>query len=45
MTFNINKSIEILERTPMILASFLDGLSEGWIKNNEGENTWSAYDV
>ncbi|QHI34812.1 hypothetical protein IMCC3317_01560 [Kordia antarctica] len=45
MNFELNNSIEILERTPLILESFLSNLSSNWIKNNEGENTWSPYDI
>lgn len=45
MTFNLNKSIEILECTPNVLATFLNGLSDEWILTNEGEDTWSPYDV
>ncbi len=45
MKFSIEKSIEILERTPAILESYLKDLSQDWIKKNEGENTWSPYDI
>ncbi|GAA4272939.1 DinB family protein [Aquimarina gracilis] len=45
MVFDINKSIEILQRTPLILESLLQGISKEWVENNEGENTWSAYDI
>ncbi len=45
MKFDLNKSIEILERTPIILDSILSDLSNSWITSNEGENTWSPYDV
>jgi len=45
MDFNLNKTIEILERTPAVLATLLHGLSDDWIKNNEGHDTWSPYDV
>lgn len=45
MKFDLNKSIEILERTPKILEFFLNDLSSSWIKSNEGENTWSPYDI
>lgn len=45
MTFEINKSIEILERTPNVLKTLLSGISEEWLKSNEGENTWSPYEV
>jgi len=45
MTFDINKSIEILERTPAVIETLLSGLSSDWIENNEGENTWSPYNI
>jgi uncharacterized damage-inducible protein DinB len=45
MQYSIRKSIEILSRTPVTLIQLLDGISEDWTSNNEGENTWSAYDV
>jgi hypothetical protein len=45
MEFNLNKSIEILERTPKVLEVLLNGLSTVWIQNNEGGETWSPFDV
>lgn len=45
MTFSIDKSIEILGRTPAVLESLLIGISEDWIFNNEGDDTWSPYDI
>ena len=45
MNFRLDKSIEILERTPDVLRLMLDGISAEWTNNNEGEETWSAYDV
>lgn len=45
MKFNLHKSIEILSRTPFTLETLLSGLSEEWLKNNEGPGTWSPYDV
>ncbi|WP_272149863.1 DinB family protein [Tenacibaculum aiptasiae] len=45
MNFELNKSIEILEKTPQILEALLNGLSKEWIVNNEGKNTWSPYDI
>ena len=45
MQFNIDASIEILERTPLVLITLLNSLDERWTSNNEGENTWSPYDV
>jgi hypothetical protein len=43
MEFNLNKSIEILSRTPFVLKSLLENLSEDWTKNNEGGDSWSPY--
>ena len=45
MKFNLNKSLEILERTPAVLEQLLSGLSDDWVMINEGGETWSAYDV
>lgn len=45
MTFDVQKSIEILERTPLVLTSMLQGISKEWLHTNEGEDTWSPYDV
>ncbi|MEM8568236.1 MAG: DinB family protein [Bacteroidota bacterium] len=45
MNFAFDKSLEILERTPRTLEFLLSGLSKAWIMNNEGENTWSPYDI
>ncbi|WP_299548647.1 DinB family protein [Seonamhaeicola sp.] len=45
MTYSIPKALEILERTPETLNALLLGLSDDWIHNNEGDNTWSPFDV
>jgi DinB superfamily len=45
MDFSINKSIEILERTPSVLKQLTNNLSADWITNNEGGETWSVFDV
>ena len=45
MNFNLKKSLEILERTPIVIESYLSDLSEEWIYTNEGEGTWSPYDI
>jgi hypothetical protein len=45
MEFSLENSIEILERTPGVLGSHLNGLSDDWLKNNEGESTWSPYEI
>ena len=45
MNFKIDKTIEILERTPDILIVMLQGISPEWTTNNEGGETWSVYDI
>ena len=45
MEFNLSKSLEILSRTPVVLKSLLENLSEDWTKNNEGGDSWSPYDI
>ncbi len=45
MEFSINKSIEILEKTPDVLAQLTKNLSADWVMNNEGGETWSVFDV
>jgi hypothetical protein len=41
----MDDSYEILKRTPGVLSALLNGLDEKWTSNNEGENTWSPFDV
>lgn len=43
--FDLEKSIEVLERTPSVLDNMLRGLSDEWINNNEGPETWRPYDI
>ena len=45
MSFSIEKSIEILERTPEVLETMLQNVSAEWTENNEGGETWSVFDV
>jgi len=45
MHFTIEKSIEILERTSGVLNAMLHNISADWTSNNEGEETWSVYDI
>jgi hypothetical protein len=45
MTFDLDKYLEVLERTPAVLETLLAGLSPEWITGNEGPDTWSPYDV
>ena len=45
MRYQLLEALEILEQTPQTLRSFLGQLSDPWLYNNEGENTWSPYDI
>ena len=45
MQFELVQAIEILQRTPATLNSLLRDLSEQWLVQNEGPETWSPYDV
>jgi hypothetical protein len=45
MNFSLEKSLEVLERTPNVLNAMLKGISFGWISSNEGGETWSVTDV
>ena len=45
MIFDLNKSISILERSPIVYHTLLSGLSDEWIHANEGEGTFSAFDI
>jgi hypothetical protein len=45
MNFDLNKSYQILERTPSVLRIMLTDLDDDWIMNNEGPDTFSPYDV
>lgn len=45
MQFSIDKTIEILERTPKALQLLLQGLDDTWTMQNEGGETWSVYEV
>jgi hypothetical protein len=41
----LEKSIEVLERTPGVLQALLGGVSDFWSLNNYGEQTFSPFDV
>ncbi|MTE26149.1 DinB family protein [Winogradskyella ouciana] len=45
MKYSIEKALEILEQTPKTLKSYLGNLSDDWLFANEGNDTWSPYDV
>jgi len=45
MQYSLERSYEILDRTPAVLQTLLAGLHDDWILHNEGPQTFSAYDV
>lgn len=45
MEHNLPHTIALLSRTPAALNALLRDLPEAWMLQNEGENTWSAFDV
>lgn len=45
MKFSAFKSIQILEKTPLMLKTLLNGIDEEWTTGNEGQDTFSPYDV
>lgn len=45
MEHNLQQSISLLTRTPATLDALLRGLPETWTLRNEGEDTWSAFDI
>lgn len=44
-TFDLARSIEVLQRTPAVLRVLLSGLSDFWTMNNYGPATFSPFDV
>jgi hypothetical protein len=45
MEHNLPHTIALLAQTPIALNTLLRDLPETWTLRNEGENTWSAFDV
>ncbi len=45
MDHNLSHTISLLTRTPVTLNALLRDLPETWTLRNEGENTWSAFEV
>jgi DinB family protein len=43
--FALDEAVAILARTPATLDALLRDLPETWITANEGDKTWSAFDV
>jgi len=45
MDHNLHDTISLLARTPATLNTLLRDLPQSWTHRNEGESTWSAFDV
>jgi len=45
MSFVLEEGIAVLERTPAVLRTLLEGLDVSWTHRNEGPDTWSPFDV
>jgi hypothetical protein len=43
--FVMDEGVALLARTPGTLDAMLRGLPDGWIAANEGDDTWSPFDV
>lgn len=45
MDFKLDQGVAVLDRTPSVLRSLLDGLPPAWVDATEGPETWSPYVV
>src|SRR5215472_11037707 len=45
MTHQLQDTIALLERTPATLDALLRDMPETWTHSNEGEKTWSPFEV
>jgi hypothetical protein len=45
MEFNLPETIAFLARTPAALNALLRDLPDSWTRQNEGGNSWSAFDI
>ena len=43
--FRLAEAVALLRRTPGALDALLRGLPDTWIRCNEGDKTWSPYDI
>lgn len=44
-SFSLDEAVALLARTPATLDALLRGLPDAWIDGNEGDQTWSPFDV
>src|ERR1041385_1219393 len=45
MEFKLEEATEVLRQTPSTIGVLLRPLTNTWIEQNEGPNTWSPFDV
>jgi hypothetical protein len=45
MQFDIEKAFPVLERTPQVVETLLYGLASEWVNSNEGNDTWTPFDI
>lgn len=45
MDFDLAAAVPMLERTPAVLRSLLDGVPDEWARGNEGAGTWTVREV
>jgi hypothetical protein len=43
--FSLDDAVPLLRRTPAVLRAWLWELPEPWTSSNEGQETWSPYDI
>lgn len=45
MTFDLDQSIAVLQRSPATLRALLEGVGAPWVRGTEGPDTFSPFDV
>lgn len=45
MKFQVEQAVEILSRTPVVLDSLLENLSDEWINKEENRENWGPFDI
>ena len=43
--FNLTETVAVLSRTPSTVDAWLRGMPDLWTRSNEGQDSWSAYDI
>jgi hypothetical protein len=45
MRFDLDETLDVLQRAPAVLDALLGGIGEAWHSTDEGPETWSAFHV